>query len=165
MEQTKPDSTSSPTTTSPTYLESASSPHWGAFPSTPLYSPGAGGSPHPSPEVETETRVGGGQQPSICTSRDEAASLATPVTSGWAAQSLPHSPHSPGSLPPASANLGSVSPGWRSRLNRAPQRSGPPLRPVLPSHLLLRHIHQRLPHLTPPSRAVALGTVPLAHWL
>lgn len=98
-----------------------------------------------------------GQQPSGW-SRAPAA----PVISGWAPQSLPPRPHSPGPLPPAlPANLGSAFRDDRLALTRG----GPPLRRARPCHLPLRHHLQCLPRLTPPSRAAALGTIPAAHWL
>lgn len=83
------------------------------LPSPPTLLPnlGAMGSPRPRPPaVEMgRPRLGSrGSRPPVCASGMKPRSPA-PVISGWAPQSLPHPPHSPGPLPPAlPANLGSA---------------------------------------------------------
>lgn len=57
-------------------------------------------------------------------------------------------------------------PGWPSRPDAGPRWPGPPLCPARPRRLPPpNHLRRCRPHVTPPSRAAAPGTIPAAYWL
>lgn len=134
-------------------------------PPTLLTNPGAAGSPRPQPVAVAMRDPSLGPHGATLPSASRSWSHGPqPVISGWAPEPLPHRPHPSG--PPSTSTTkqpGLRLLGWPSHPGEGFQRPGPYIRRASAGHLPLRH--QLQPHLTPPSLAATLGTIPTAHWL